>query len=372
MPTRFSTVVLFFLLAVAACGDVSTAITVKIDYTKDASGFFGASNPQGPTGAAQAKASIEAAAAFYSEVLEDTFSTFEIPETFYGSQGGQVKWFWKQRVINPSTGLNEAELNATPPVANEFVVYVGARSLIGADVAEAGPGGFVGGFPSKSGSFTAAENAQIAATAAEFLNGTKRGQSSGFSSWGGSATFDSGSDVSWHFNRTTSPAGGTTDFYSVALHELGHVLGLGTSADWNKLVVGTGFTGANSLVQHPGNGNVPLASVDDKGHWQQGIETSSIYEGAGTQLPIMVPTLLLTQVRRQLTNLDAAALADIGWQIDLPGGSASAATFVASGGTESASAEMFALMAVAVPEPASAALLSFAGLSLLFVHRRRR
>jgi hypothetical protein len=103
---------------------------------------------------------------------------------------------------------------------------------------------------------------------------------------------------------------------------------------------------------------VPLASVDDKGHWLQGIETSPIYGGAGTQLPIMVPTLLSTQVRRQITNLDAAALADIGWQIDLPGGSASAA--------------MFALTGFAVPEPASAALLSFAGLSLLFVHRRRR
>ena len=39
----------------------------------------------------------------------------------------------------------------------------------------------------------------------------------------------------------------------------------------------------------------------------------------------MVPGLTPTTMRRQLANLDAAASADIGWEIDLPGG-ASAAT----------------------------------------------
>ena len=58
-------------------------------------------------------------------------------------------------------------------------------------------------------------------------------------------------------------------------------------------------------------------------------------------------------------GLDPAALADIGWQIDLPGGSASAATIV-SGSTFSQSAVLAALTAVAVPEPASASLLLIA------------
>jgi hypothetical protein len=372
-PRQFVSILSLVLLAVVACGSAATAITVTIDYSKDTSGFFGTSNPQGPTGAAQARTSLEAAATFYSDILEDTFSTFEIPETFYGSLGGEARWFWKQRITNPTTGLNEATLNASAPAANDFVVFVGARDLPDAGLGLAGPGGFVGGFASESGAFTTAERTQLDATEAAFLNGTKRGQSTGFSSWGGSAAFDNGTN--WHFNHTSTLPAGAVDFYSVALHELGHALGLGTSADWNKLVVGTGFTGANTLTHYTPVGNVPLASADDKGHWLKTIEESPIYEGIGTQVPIMVPGLDPGQVLRQLTNLDAAALADIGWQIDLPGGAASAATFVSSGSQSSQSSQsavLFTLSSAAVPEPATVLLVSIAASGLLFVKPRRR
>ena len=57
-----------------------------IDYSTDTTGFFGANNPQGATGAAQAKDALEAAAQFYSGVLEDTFTEIA-PEKFYGSLG---------------------------------------------------------------------------------------------------------------------------------------------------------------------------------------------------------------------------------------------------------------------------------------------
>jgi hypothetical protein len=365
VPFRFRVVyfLLFVLLAVAV--DRAAAVNVRIDFSTDRSDFFDPSTDNG----AAARAAILAAAQFYSDSLEDTFSPIAT-QKFYSAQGGETSFFWKRRFIDPATGLNNAAVNQQFD-ENEYVVYVGARDLPGVgQLGAGGPGGFDNIFSRSIGQFTDAEKTQAEDLLDDLSDAIgMRGQTSGFARWGGSIAFDS--PTPWHFNHTTSPTAGTQDFYSVALHELAHAIGFGGSDAWEDLVDGTGFTGANALVSHAPAGNVPLASADDTAHWVAGIAASPVYEGAGNQTPLMVANIS-TGLRRALTNLDAAALADIGWQIDLPGGSASALTLVTSGNSESTSAAMFALTGFAVPEPASAALLSFAGLSLLFVHRRRR
>lgn len=361
---RVASLLLFALLASAV--NPAAAVNVRIDYSSDRSNFFGAGNPQGPGAGAQARAAIEAAAQFYSGVLEDVFSPIST-QKFYGSLGGEASYFWKRRFVDPELGLNNAVVNQTFGT-NEYVVYVGARDLPGGSLGLGGPGGFDGIQSRSIGPFTSAEKVQTSDILDDLSDaiGT-RGQASGFARWGGSIAFDR--PTVWHFNHTTSPAAGVQDFYSVALHEMAHALGFGGSNDWDSLVSGTVFTGANALAAYAPPGNVPLAAADDTAHWLAGIETSPVYEGAGSQTPLMVPSIP-TGLRRQLTNLDAAALADIGWQIDLPGGSAAAASIV-SGSTFSQSAVLAALTAVAVPEPASLVLLTCAGLSLLLVQRRR-
>ena len=46
---------------------------------------------------------------------------------------------------------------------------------------------------------------------------------------GGSASFATQS-VNWHFDHTTAAPGSKTDFYSIALHEVAHGLGLATAS----------------------------------------------------------------------------------------------------------------------------------------------
>jgi hypothetical protein len=250
--------------------------------------------------------------------------------------------------------------------------------LPGGELGHGGPGGYVGGFAARSGNLTSAENAQITSIASQFASeSTVRGESSGFGRWGGSISFDR--PTNWHFNHTTNPGGTARDFYSVALHELGHALGFGEvdsddttkSTAWEKLVSGSGFTGTNALAAHTPTGNVPLASADDTSHWLQAIGDSPVYEGSGVQTPIMVPSISNGVVRRQLTNLDAAALADIGWEIDLPGASASAA-MLASLEFSSGSTSFAAMSASIAPEPGSACLAIAAASAMLMLNPRRR
>lgn len=363
-----------FALAMVIVAPAS-AINIRIDYSYDSNDFFGASNPQGATGGAQAKAAVEAAATFFSNILQDSFSSISAPATFNGEQGGQAKYFWKRRFFDPSTGANRAEINPTIN-ANEYVIFVGARDLPGGELGNGGPGGYVGGFAARSGSFTSAEGSQITATAAQFASeSTVRGETSGFGRWGGSLSFDL--PTNWHYNHTTNPGAGQHDFYTIALHELAHALGFGevdsndsAKTAWENLVNGTGFTGANALIAHTPSGSVPLASADDTSHWLQSIADSPIYQGSGTQKPIMVPSIG-PGIRRRLTNLDAAALADIGWQIDLPGGSASATTFASFSGS-SGSASYAAMSASIAPEPGSACLAIAAASAMLLLNPRRR
>lgn len=356
--------------AIAGWVGSAAAITIKIDYSRDEaagpnSKFFSTGNPQGPAAGAQARAALNAAAAFYSEVLEDAFSSIDVPSKFHGSNGGEATYFWKRRFIDPATGLNDALVNAEFE-ENEFVIYAGARDLPGSALGLGGPGGFVGGFAVRVGEFTSQENADITATAAQFASeSTKRGETSGFGRWGGSVAFDR--PTNWHFDHTTNPTATEQDFYSVALHELGHVLGLGTSDEWKALITDTNFMGAKAVASY--GGSVPVGTNDEGGHWATDATTSPVYELAGMQLPLMLPSID-KGIRRRLTNLDAAALADIGWEIDLPGSGASAAT-LASISLSSGSASFAALSASITPEPGSGLLALLAAMGAA-VHRKRR
>ncbi len=99
------------------------------------------------------------------------------------------------------------------------------------------------------------------------------------------------------------------DLYSVLLHEIGHVLGIGTADSWNNLVSGGLFTGAASVASY--GGSVPLNPTGD--HWAEGTK-STVYGTATSQEAAMDPTLTVG-TRKLFTNLDVAGLQDVGWQI---------------------------------------------------------
>src|SRR5262245_42465537 len=92
------------VLAISAsflAADLAGAVTVKIEY--DATNALGLSSPffnSGTTQANQAKAALNAAAAYYSNVLTDTLDRIEAPT--YTSPRVSIAWNWTLGFNNPN------------------------------------------------------------------------------------------------------------------------------------------------------------------------------------------------------------------------------------------------------------------------------
>src|SRR5712691_1494620 len=202
---------------------------------------------------------------------------------------------WSMNFTNPSADRSVTIDNATID-PDTIVVFVGARNI--SSLAFGGPGGY-----SSSGS-----EAWLDLVASRGQPGALENPESDFGPWGGSITFDSGTN--WYFGATTEAlTAHANDFLSVALHELGHVLGVGTAASWSRYVFDNSFSGPNSMAENDaGPGEVPLA---DDAHFQEELEE-------GGQEVAMDPTLL-AGTRKNFSALDFAALKDIGWEVG-PGG----------------------------------------------------
>lgn len=292
----FKETLLATVLASAALGSQAHAVSLVFDYTYDANGFFNTGTSQGTT----ARNLLESAGSYFSNLLTDDFDAIT-------SSG--VNHF-NARFTNPATGAT-TQIDDYSVNADEVVVFAGGRSLSGSTLGQGGPGGY--GASGTSTFLTGIATRGETATSA----GVSGSSASEFAPWGGAITFDtdritgSNGDALWYFDSDTStldvPAG-TADFYSVALHELGHLLGIGTADSWDNLINGgTEFTGAASVAEY--GGNVPIDS--GLGHWADG--TNSNVDGTA-QEAAMDPSILLGS-RKVFTALDVAGLDDIGYDI---------------------------------------------------------
>ncbi|MEZ5305443.1 MAG: hypothetical protein R3F11_33100, partial [Verrucomicrobiales bacterium] len=149
--------------------------------------------------------------------------------------------------------------------------------------------------------------------------------------WGGSISFDNAT-TDWHFDHTTVPVGDKYDFYTTALHEIGHILGLSTGwDDWLDLVSGGAFTGSAAIADFNADNHVNVASLalEPNGrHWLFGEQDSLIFPYGnpnylGTVGPRNLQNLALEPKREvellyrryELTNVDVAAAKDVGWGV---------------------------------------------------------
>ncbi len=239
------------------------ALAIQFDYSFDSFGFF--NDPLH-------RAALEQAA---SDLVSRLDANFDPIVPHLGNS-------WGLLLNSPSSGQQVEVANPSIP-ADTIRIYAGAYDLGGA---EAGEGGF-GGYRASGDSF--------------WLNTIQTRGRTGFSLWGGSLAFDI--DQNWNFT-SNPPALGQTDFYTVATHELGHLLGFGTADEYYRLISNGYFTGANAVAA---NGGIPPRVSADRAHWAQGTDHDD-HEAS-------LQPMLVSGQRYGFSELDYAVLKDIGWTV---------------------------------------------------------
>ena len=236
------------------------AFSITFDYRFDSSGFF--DNPH-------RRAVLEEAAAQWSSFILDDFDDLPVGISF--------------DVRNPS-GSGTESVTLTSPI-DDIVVFVGADLLDGTTLALAGPAG------------GSAAGDELAARISPDFRGT--GAVTDFEPWAGVITFDA--DANWYFGFG-QPGSGENDFLSVAVHEIGHVLGIGTSGAFDSWIVDDVFVGPNAQSVNQGR---PIPLTDDHAHVEDGVWGDAVS---------LDPTLVIGS-RVLPSDHDKALLADIGYEI---------------------------------------------------------
>ena len=242
---------------------VST-FSIHFDYRFDSTGFFDDPDRRG---------ALEEAASIWESIIFDEFDDVQTGIEF--------------EIVDPSDGIT-TRLISVENVIDDITIFVGARNLGESTLALAGPSGF------------SAEGDIFSARISSDFRGSGRPVTD-FEPWAGILTFNNGTNWSFSIDEVSQSA---FDFISVALHEIGHVLGLTTSATFEHFVSHDEFSGVNSMALFEGN-PVPLVSNTDF-HVLEGFLDDSV---------LMDPTIA-AGIRRLPSDLDKAMLADIGYIID--------------------------------------------------------
>ena len=253
----------------------ASSLRFRVDYRYDTRNFFDT---------ALKRQLLQLAADNLTSKFADTLSAIQ--------PSGSNTW---QAIFDaPNSGVSTTLSNLTI-AANEILIFAGSRDLPGIQLGEGGAGGLTVNGTSQSWLDTVIGRGQKGALGTSPTD---------FAPWGGSIVFDDA--ASWYYGLEPEGLQATqSDFYSVAIHELTHVLGFGVSKSWQRWVNGNQFNGPASVAAYDGTGNVPLHS--DRQHWRDGISD-------GGSETMMDPTID-RGVRKLPTRLDLAALDDAGWQL---------------------------------------------------------
>ena len=302
----------------------ANGVMITVDYRYDTNNFFDTAEKQ---------AAMQQAADRWSSILADgQLDTAEINDTndrrinFIHPGTGNLNYQISGASSASNDSLNAAgagpadEYRSIVFPADTWILYAGGRDLGGI----AGVGGTGVGI-----------NFNDAYTDSDSHN--NRGFNTGSNSlavWGGVVSFDSATTI-WDFTEDASGTG--TDFYSIALHEIGHALGL--SSTWDdfqaNVINGDDYIGANALAALNEDNGTSVTSIDLESssdpHWVDGIYQSQIFEhgdpnysgtvGEGNLQDLLVePIANFTGSvdRFELTNVDVGAAQDIGWVVVVP------------------------------------------------------
>lgn len=280
------------------------ALTIEIRYELAGSAFFDQPG---------AKEALRAAADFYEDLISDQLAAID-PAQFPGSS-------WIPTHADPLTGLPVnmvAQTNLVVP-ADTVIIYAGSMNL-GAAAARAGAGGAV----LNVGGPLAWWNQLIGrgeAGASQIVGGAYTLNPTDFGPWGGVIFFNS-AVANWNFSTTDATGTAGPDALSVALHEIGHILGLGTyraDCSWTTLINPANGLFTGTLATQSFESNPPTDAV----HVLPGSKKSGAYGCFGVAhgalvTPLMSAALPASNSFHVPADLDLAMLRDIGWQLALP------------------------------------------------------
>jgi hypothetical protein len=241
------------------------AFDIAFDYRFDTTGFF----------TETVRAALEAAAGAWEAIIADEFA--DIPAGIAFS------------FDSPTAGPDEVTVTLDEPI-DDLLIFVGAQTPpFGDPDGEPLARGGTKGFDAEGDIFARRIDD----------NFRDQGAVTDFEPFVGTMSVDPAQD--WSFNLD-GPASGKHDFFSVALHEIGHVLGFGQAQVHDDIASG-GFDGPNALDV---NGGAAIPMTPGLSH-----TTDSFRDGA----PLMSPSLTVG-TRKEITDVDKAMLADIGWEIE--------------------------------------------------------
>ena len=248
---------------------------IEFDYRFDTIGWF----------TPEKRNALEAAADIWETIIQDDFPNIPAGTVTNG-------------VINPVTG-RPLESVTNRSVIDDVLILVGAGDL-----------GYSG---------SSVNGSPVLAQAAP--GGTQESRITGnvFQPWLGSIAFDvdfGSSPTQWFFDPTPNTRNDLPidriDFLSTALHEIGHILGIGSSQAFAQLTdymypapaPDRGFFGSNTKAINGGR-PIPLSG----GHIQEGYQ----FNGSGETL---MDVEIAEGIRTLPTVLDIAILDDIGYSVN--------------------------------------------------------
>ena len=269
-------------------------VTIQFDYTYDDGNFLSGAN-------VGRRAILEQAAGVFTTFITDSLDLI--------NPGGANTW--TAEPFDPrNTNATLTISNLVVP-ANTLIVYVGASNLGGSTLGLGGAGGY------EASGFTPWFNTLQGRGQAGALLSTP----TDYGPWGGTLAFNS--TKTWYFDSdpsTVETFTGQNDFYSVAVHELGHLLGFSLLLDensnpansWSAVTnsVSGIFSGTHAMAL---NGGAGLQLSGDLSHWADG--TMSTVVGTGAAQETAMDPSLTVGTRKYFTALDYAGLQDIGWQL---------------------------------------------------------
>lgn len=237
----------------------ASQFNIKFNYRFDTQGWFTASR----------RAVLEEAATIWESIILDEFENVPIGTPLH--------------ITHPETGQSVSL--TSNQVIDDVLIFVGSQNM-------------------NALAFAGATGTWFSGTSLE-----SRWQGNDFEPWTGFISFDR--DTNWFFDSTPNTAydipNRAHDFLSVAVHEIGHVLGVSSSYHaFERYVSGQFFYGPNALAHNGGN-PVPLDS--NHSHVQNGYQFGRWGENA------LDPTLT-AGTRKLPTVLDIALLDDVGYDVN--------------------------------------------------------